>query len=443
MAAGPIRVKAAFVFEEETNMAIEGTVKAFPSFEEEQGKLLHRLVRRLWTNRLYREKLSANGIVPEDIRGIEDLARLPFTTKEELRESYPFGFQIAPDKDVVRIHSSSGTTGQPILIPYTQRDVDIWAEMMARCLRMTGVRDLDRVQITPGYGLWTAGIGFQAGTERLGAMAVPIGPGNTERQIQMMVDLKTTVLIGTASYGLLLAEEAERRGLINKLNLKRGIFGSERWGDKMRGRIEELLGIDTFDIYGLTEIYGPGIAIDCPHHEGMHYWNDHLIFEVVDPVTGEQLEDGCNGELVVTTLTKEGLPLLRFRTRDITSIIPHKCSCGSPYPLIDRIIGRSDDMIKIKGVQVYPAQIENVLKKIKGISCEYQIEVNRSEGKENAVLRVEKLPFDQCPQNAGDACRAEIKSKIGLSMDIQFVEYNSLPRSEKKTKRVIDNRDIY
>lgn len=420
-------------------MATEPAATTFGSIEEEQGFLLRRLVKKLWGNPIYKEKFTSSGIVPEDIRGIEDLPKLPFTTKEDLRRSYPLGMQIAPEKEVVRIHSSSGTTGQPILIPYTQKDVEVWAEMMARCLRMTGVRNNDRVQITPGYGLWTAGIGFQAGTESLGAMAVPIGPGNTDKQIKMLVDLRTTVLIGTSSYGLLLAEEAERRGLTKQLSLKIGIFGSERWGEKMRSRIEELLNIDTFDIYGLTEIYGPGIAIDCPCHKGLHYWNDHLIFEVIDPVSGLPVEKGKPGELVITTITKEGMPLLRFRTRDITRMIPDMCPCGSPYPLIDRILGRMDDMIKIKGVQVYPAEIEEVLKKIPGISCEYQIEINRRNGKEGAILRVERLKASQNGDLSGQIKR-EIKNCIGLSMDIEIVDYNGLPRSEKKTKRVLDNR---
>lgn len=420
-------------------MATEPAATTFGSIEEEQGFLLRRLIKTLWGNPIYKEKFTASGIVPGNIRGIEDLPKLPFTTKQDLRRSYPLGLQIAREEEVVRIHSSSGTTGQPILIPYTQKDVDVWATMMARCLRMTGVRDNDRVQITPGYGLWTAGIGFQAGTESLGAMAVPIGPGNTDRQIKMMVDLHTTVLIGTSSYGLLLAEEAERRGLINQLSLKRGIFGSERWGEKMRSRIEELLHIDTFDIYGLTEIYGPGIAIDCPYHKGLHYWNDHLIFEVIDPVSGLPVEKGNPGELVITTITKEGMPLLRFRTRDITRIIPKICPCGSPYPLIDRILGRIDDMIKIKGVQVYPAEIEEVLKKIPGISCEYQIEINRRNGKEGAILRVERQKASDNGDLAGHLKR-EIKNCVGLSMDIEIVDYNGLPRSEKKSKRVLDNR---
>lgn len=407
---------------------------------QQQDYLLVELVQKLAANPVYKAKFDSLGLVPEDIKTIEDLPKLPFSTKEELRQNYPFGLQIAPEKDVVRVHSSSGTTGTPVLIPYTRKDVDIWAEMMARCFKMVGIREFDRIQITPGYGLWTAGIGFQAGAELLGAMAVPIGPGNTERQLKTMVDLKTTVLIGTSSYGLLLAEEAERAGLIDKLNLRIGVFGSERWGDKMRARIEDILSIDTFDIYGLTEIYGPGIAIDCPCHSGLHYWDDHLIFEIIDPVTGEQLPPGCKGELVITTLTKEGMPLLRFRTRDITRIIPASCACGSPYPMIDRIVGRSDDMVKVKGVQLYPAEIEILLSSIPDLSSEYQIEIERKNGKERVVLRVERKAGSFGDQELSRICQREIKNKIGLTMDVELVEYNSLPRTEKKTKRVLDKR---
>lgn len=422
-------------------MTLECTLENIPPAAERHDILLRNLVRKLVKNPLYAEKFTSMGIVPEDIKGVEDLHKLPFTTKEDLRKSYPLGLQIAPDKDVVRVHSSSGTTGSPVMIPYTRNDVNVWAEMMARCLKMVGVQENDRIQITPGYGLWTAGIGFQAGAELLGAMAVPVGPGNTERQLKMMLDLKTTVLIGTSSYGLLLAEEAERRGLTEKLSLRLGVFGSERWGERMRNRIEELIGIDAFDIYGLTEIYGPGIAIDCPHHTGLHYWDDHLIFEIVDPVTGAQLPTGCKGELVITTITKEGMPLLRFRTRDITRIIPARCSCGSPYPMIDRIVGRSDDMIKIKGVQVYPAEVENVLKQIPGLSSEYRIEIDRKNGKEYVLLQVEGQPACKSYSELAKRCQLAVKNQIGLSMDVEVVEYDSLPRSEKKTQRVIDKRN--
>ena len=422
-------------------MTANNTAKSLFTGNYRHDSLLRTLIQKLALNPFYKEKFTALGIPPSDIKGIEDLPKLPFTTKEDLRRNYPLGLQIAPDKDIVRVHSSSGTTGAPVIIPYTRNDVAVWAEMMARCMKTVGVGERDRIQITPGYGLWTAGIGFQAGTELLGAMAIPLGPGNTERQLKMMLDLKTTVLTGTASYGLLLAEEAEKQGIIDKLNLRIGIFGSERWGDKMRARIEELLGIDTFDIYGLTEVYGPGIGIDCPCHSGIHYWDDHLIFEIIDPVTGEQLPRGCKGELVITTLTKEGMPLLRFRTRDLTRIIPASCSCGSPYPMIDRIVGRSDDMIKIKGVQVYPAEIENVLMSMPGLSSEYQIKLYRQNGKERAVIRVERNGSTPGDVELSQKCQIELKRQMGLTMEVEILDYNTLPRSEKKTKRVIDYRD--
>lgn len=406
-----------------------------------QEEKLKELVPRLYHNSpFYREKLSRAGISPYDVQSLDDLARVPFTTKAELREGYPLGLMAVPEEKVVRIHSSSGTTGKPIIVPYTAGDVSVWAEMMARCLAMVGVNSLDRVQITPGYGLWTAGIGFQAGVEKLGAMAIPMGPGNTEKQLEFMVDLKTTVLIGTSSYGLLLAEEVHRRGLRGKLCLRLGIFGSERWGDKMRSRIEELLGIESFDIYGLTEIYGPGIAIDCPEHAGLHYWSDHLLFEIIDPVTGRQLPLGEEGELVITTLTKEGMPLLRYRTHDITRLKVERCPCGSPYPMIERVLGRTDEMIKVKGVNVYPGQVDHVLKITEGAGSEYQIILSRERGKDSILIKVEGLP-GFAPEAVAAECRRNIKARIGIAAEVEVVPFGSLPRSEKKTRRVFDYRE--
>lgn len=255
-----------------------------------QSLMLQNFMQRVYrTSAFYRNKLDQSGIRPDEVTTVEDLARVPFTDKGELRNGYPLGLMAVPEEEVIRIHSSSGTTGKPIIVPYTKRDVEIWAEMMARSLGMAGVTVRDRVQVTPGYGLWTAGTGFQAGVERLGAMAVPTGPGNTEKQLEMMQDLGTSVLIGTSSYALLLAEEINKRQIRDRLKLRIGVFGSERWGEKMRQRIEEILGIETFDIYGLTEIFGPGIAIDCAEHDGLHFWSDHLIFEIIDPITGRQL----------------------------------------------------------------------------------------------------------------------------------------------------------
>ncbi|NLJ76646.1 MAG: phenylacetate--CoA ligase [Peptococcaceae bacterium] len=407
-----------------------------------QERKLQELVPRLYANSpFYRRKLDQAGIDPRSVKTWTDLSRLPFTTKEELRIGYPLGLMAVPEEQIVRIHSSSGTTGKPIVVPYTAGDVATWAEMMARCMAMTGVTNRDRVQVTPGYGLWTAGIGFQAGVERLGAMAIPTGPGNTEKQMEMMCDLKTTVLCSTSSYALLIAEEIHKRGLLNQIKLRLGIIGSERWGEKMRARIEELLGIETFDIYGLTEIYGPGTSIDCPLHYGLHYWYEHLLFEIIDPVSGRQLPPGQEGELVVTTLTKEGMPLLRYRTRDITSIIPEMCPCGSPYPMHERILGRTDDMIKIKGVNIYPGQIEHVLKITRGAGSEYQIIVTRKQGKDSILVKVECLEGAPIEHVAGQL-RKNIKTRIGILTETEAVPPGTLPRSEKKSKRVFDYRNL-
>ncbi|MGE5604706.1 MAG: phenylacetate--CoA ligase family protein [Bacteroidota bacterium] len=401
-------------------------------------KLLDRVGRH---SPFYQKKFKECEFNPQDFSKVVDFGKLPFTYKEELREGYPLGLQAVPDREVVRIHSSSGTTGKPVIIPYTKKDVYDWSIMFARCYAFAGVTREDRVQITPGYGLWTAGIGFQAGVERLGAMAIPMGPGNTEKQLQMMLDLKSTVLCSTSSYALLLAEEIQKRNLRDRIHLKIGIMGSERWGEKMRDRIENELGVESFDIYGLTEIYGPGIGIDCKFHRGIHYWSDHLYFEIIDPVTGLNLPDGELGELVITTLSKEGAPLVRYRTRDLTRIIPGTCPCGSVYPRIDRILGRSDDMIKIKGVNIYPGQIEDVLKETKGASSEYQVRLTRVEARDQMLLRVEAEAGSDPKQLAG-RIGANFKKRIGILIDVQVVPIGELPRSEKKSKRVLDERDI-
>jgi len=414
-----------------------------PSQEEQLEKFRSLLEYVSANSPFYRQKFSKENVDIGAIKNLEDISNLPFTYKEELRNAYPLGLQAAPEEKVVRIHSSSGTTGKPVIIPYTQKDVDMWADMMKRCYELAGLTNLDRIQITPGYGLWTAGIGFQLGAERLGAMAVPMGPGNTEKQLQMLMDLRCTAITSTSSYALLLAEEINRRGIKDKVHLKAGIIGSERWSRKMRTRIEEELGLESFDIYGLTEIYGPGIAQDCHLHDGLHYWSDMLFFEIIDPVTGEILPEGELGELVVTTLSKEGAPLIRYRTRDLTRIIPGQCTCGCPFPRIDRILGRTDDRIKIKGVNIYPGQIEDLTHRLDGVSSEYQILLSRDGGKESMLFRVEV-------DDAGDAYSRQKKEKaikkafhdlIGISVDVECLNIGGLPRSEKKSKRVIDARD--
>lgn len=386
----------------------------------------------------YRRKFQAAGLRPEEIRGREDLARLPFTRKEELAEEYPYGLLAVPEEKVVRVHGSSGTTGKRTLAYYTAKDLDTWAEMMARCFELAGVTNADRVQITPGYGLWTAGVGFQAGIERLGALAIPVGPAGTDLQLELMLDLGTTVFTSTSSYALLLGEEIVRRGLQGKLRLKKGLIGSEHWSDQMRRTIEELLGIESFDIIGMTELYGPGIGLDCSAHQGIHYWSDHLLFEVVDPETGEVLPEGEVGELVATTLTREAMPLVRYRTRDLTRLLPGTCTCGSTFPRIDRLIGRADDMVKVRGVPIFPSQVAAALGKVPGLGSEYRLVASRENGRDSLLVRVETAMNGQADESE---VAHVLRSALSLQPQVELLAYGSLPRTERKTKRVLDERN--
>lgn len=392
------------------------------------------------TDSYYGKKYRELGIT--DVTSQEAFEELPFSSKDDLRNAYPLGIQAVPDEEVVRIHSSSGTTGKPVIIPYTAKDVDDWATMFARCYETAGVTKKDRVHITPGYGLWTAGIGFQAGAEKLGAMVIPMGPGNTDKQLQMMIDLESTVLTATSSYALLLAEEIDKRGLKDKIHLKKGVFGSERWSEKKREYIKEKLGIELYDIYGLTEIYGPGIGISCDAQNGMHYWDDYVYIEIIDPKTGKTLPDGEEGEIVITTLVKEGAPLIRFRTHDISKIIPGECPCGRKHPRLDIIKGRSDDMFKVHGVNMFPSQVEELLALVDGVPSEYTINIAHDEpaNKDIMLVTVEaegRVDFEQ----TGRQIRDLFKSRIGVTPKITVVPVGTLPRSEKKTQRVIDHRE--
>lgn len=373
------------------------------------------------------------------IRDQEDFEKLPFTDKNDLREAYPLGLQAVSDEDIVRIHSSSGTTGTPVIIPYTAQDIEDWTLMFERCYKLAGVTRADRIHITPGYGLWTAGIGFQNGAEKLGAMTIPMGPGNTDNQLKMMMDLKSTVLCGTSSYALLLAEEIAKRGIKDHICLKKGIIGSERWGKKMRNRIASELGVKLFDIYGLTEIYGPGIGMSCEYECGMHIWDDYLYFEIIDPKTCEVLADGEIGELVITTLKKEGAPLIRYRTHDLTRIIPGKCRCGCDFPRIDILIGRTDDMVKVKGVNIFPSQIDEVLAKIEGSSSEYQFMIDHLNERDICTLFVE-VKYDFNKYEIEREIQQQFKSDIGITINVKPVDIGDLPRNEKKSTRIFDNR---
>ncbi|WP_288189701.1 phenylacetate--CoA ligase [uncultured Treponema sp.] len=388
-------------------------------------------------NPYYEKKFS--GINPEDIVDQQSFQKLPFSTKQELRDAYPLGLAAVPEEQIVRIHSSSGTTGTPVIIPYTQKDVDDWSLMFARCYEMAGITKRDRIQITPGYGLWTAGIGFQLGCERLGAMAVPLGPGNTEKQLQMMRDLKSTVLCATSSYALLLAEQIENRGLKESINLKKGVIGSERWGDKMRTRIRDILGIELYDIYGLTECYGPGIGISCSEDNGIHYFDDYVYMEILDPQTGLPVKDGEVGEITLTTLVKEGAPLFRFRTHDLAAFIPGKCKCGSSFPRITPILGRSDDMVKVKGNIIFPSTIEDVIKSVPGTSSEYRAVIEHVDGKDELELSVE-VEGGTDRTEAALTLALNFKSKYNMTPKVRIVGEGELPRSEKKTRRIEDRR---
>ena len=394
--------------------------------------------RLLASNNFYGQRLREAGIT--GVSSVEDFQALPFSEKHDLREAYPLGLSAVPQNEIVRIHSSSGTTGTPVIIPYTQKDVDDWAIQFARCYEYAGVTPEDRVQITPGYGLWTAGIGFQAGCERLGAMAIPMGPGNTEKQLQFMIDMESTVLTATASYALLLAEEIERRGIKDQIKLKKLITGSERSGEKIRQRIIDALGVEYYDIYGLTEVYGPGIGISCQHSHGMHVWSDYVFLEIINPNTGEVLPDGEWGEIVLTTLVKEGAPLIRFRTHDLSRIIPGVCACGhNEHPRIDTITGRSDDMMKIHGVNVFPAQIEEILATFPEVSSEYQIRLSHLDGRDTMRIYVETNGSVNWEDLRGRIAR-RVRHRIGFTPLVKIVELGVLPRSEKKTKRVFDER---
>ena len=423
-----------------------------PDFKDAEQIFNHQLEGLKWTvnhayngSPFYRKRLEEAGVSPGDINSLDDLSKLPFTTGTDLKDGYPMPLLSVPEEDVVRIHASSGTTGKRKVLSYTQKDIDVWADMFARCYEMAGMTPKDRVQISSGYGVWTAGVGFQIGCERFGAMAIPIGPGNIDLQCRFLVDMQTTVFTCTASMALLMAEEVNKRGIRDKINLKKMIMGSERCSAAMKEKIKELLGLDDiFDITGMTELYGPGSGLDCSMHDGIHYWADKFILEILDPDTLQPVGDGEIGEMVVTTLCKEAAPLIRYRTRDLTRAITKPCACGNILFKHDRIMGRSDDMIILKGVNIYPGQIDEVLSSIPEAGSEYQLHLETlSDGKESMTIKVEAYQGIDAKRNANDIVskiRKSIKSNILVSCDVQLCNYGDLPRSEKKTKRVFDNR---
>ena len=393
----------------------------------------------------YKKKLDKAGIRPEDIRSLKNIEYLPFTDKDDLQQEYPFPLRAAPFEDIVRIHASSGTTGKRKVLCYTQRDLDVWADMFARCYELAGLTREDRVQIAVGYGLWTAGVGFQAGCERFGAMAVPLGPANAEMHCEMMVDMQTTVFCSTASMALLMAEEIHKRNLLSSIKVNKIILGAERHSLSMRTRIKELMGVEhIFDIYGLTELYGPGTGLDCRHHNGIHYWADHFIFEILDPETLKPVPYGQQGELVVTTLSKEGSPLIRYRTHDVTRLFNQKCSCGVPLPMHDRILGRTDDMFIYRAVNIYPSQIDHVLSKVDGIGSEFQIHLKQREsGRDMMLIKVERAADTDNvnDMHLAERLETEIRRKILVRCQVEILDHGDLPRTQRKSQRVFDHRN--
>ncbi len=416
---------------------------------ELQSKRLVETVKRVYQNvPCYREKMQKKGIEPGDIRSIEDLKHLPFVYKDDLRDNYPYGMFAVPLSEIVRIHASSGTTGKQTVVGYTLRDIDTWAEIMARTFVNAGANKNSIIQVAYGYGLFTGGLGTHYGAERIGAAVVPVSTGNTKRQVQIMKDFGTTILACTPSYALYLAEEIEAQGLTkDDLKLEAGVFGAEPWSENMRREIEERLGITAIDIYGLSEVMGPGVASECKCKCGLHIQEDHFIPEVIDPETEEVLPPGSTGELVFTTITKDGLPLIRYRTRDISSLHYEKCDCGRTLVRMSRVTGRTDDMLIIRGVNVFPSQIESVLLGIGDTAPHYQLIVDRV-GKLDVLeiwVEINQNMFSDQVRKLEDLerkIRREIESTLGISAKIKLVEPKSIERSEGKAKRVIDRRKI-
>lgn len=422
-----------------------------PAFKSEDELKRVQLEGLKWTVRhayegssFYRRSFDAAGVKPSDIRSLDDLRRLPFTTSQDLQENYPWPLISVPFEKIVRLHASSGTTGKRKVMVYTAKDIDDWADMFARCYQIADLRPEDRVQICVGYGVWTAGVGFQLGCERFGAFAIPAGPGNIDMQLQFLVDFQSTVICSTASMALLLAEEIGQRGLQDKINVKKVIFGAERSSDAMMKKVQDLFGADhIFDIPGLTEIYGPGTGLDCIHHAGIHYWADYYILEVLDPETLEPVPEGEVGEMVYTTLRKEGAPMIRYRSRDLTRLIGGRCPCGSPMPRHDKILGRSDDMFIVRGVNIYPGHIDEILSRQDGIGSEYQIHLDHLEdGKDYMIIKVEREQGGR-PATDSDLSKKierEIRKETLVSGQVEIVDYQSLPRTERKARRLFDHR---
>ena len=432
--------RAAFYFEPEVETAPR----------EELQKLQLRRLRATLKNAaenvpLHRERMKAARIKPQDIRSLEDLRHLPFTVKTDLRDHYPFGMFARPRADLLRLHASSGTTGKPTVVGYTKKDLDTWAGLMARSMACAGARPGDVVHNAYGYGLFTGGLGAHYGAERLGATVVPMSGGATERQVVLIKDFGARVLCSTPSYALNIAEVAERDGVdLRASALEIGLFGAEPWSEAMRREIQIRLGLKAVDVYGLSEIMGPGVAIECEAQDGLHGWEDHFLFEIIDPETGQPVAEGQAGELVITTLTKEGLPMLRYRTRDITRVSAERCACGRSHLRLRRITGRNDDMLIIRGVNVYPSQIEAVLLGLPDIAPHYQLVVSRRGNMDELAVEVEAAPSlptgEAAYRQVAEQVRYQIKSLIGVTTDVTVKKPGEVPRSQGKAVRVRDQR---
>lgn len=414
---------------------------------EIQNEKLLKQVNHVWNNQpYYRKKMEEKGVTPDDIKSIDDLYKLPFMSKADLRDAYPDGLLAVSKKDCVRVHSTSGTTGKRVIAYYTQNDVDMWEDCCARAIVAAGGTNEDIAQICYGYGLFTGGMGFHGGSHKVGCLTLPMSSGNTDRQLQFMVDLGTTILCCTPSYAAYLAETIKEKGLSKDIKLKAGIFGAEAWSEEMRQDIQNELGIKAYDIYGLTELSGPGVAYECSAQSGMHINEDHFIAEIIDPDTGEVLPEGSEGELVFTSIDKEAFPLLRYRTRDICVLYHEKCSCGRTHMKMAKPRGRSDDMLIVKGVNVFPSQIETVLIE-QGFHSNYQIVVDRVDNSDTIEVLVEMTPdmFSDSLAKIAESEKmlvAELKSMLGIYVKVRIVTPKSIERSEGKAIRVIDRRKI-
>ncbi len=413
-----------------------------------QSERLVKQVKHVYENvPFYRAKMDEMGVKPEDIKGIEDLHRLPFITKDDLRDQYPYGFLATDKSECVRIQSTSGTTGRRVVSFYTQEDIDIWETCCARALAAAGTTNEDVVHVCYGYGLFTGGAGLHGGSHKLGSLTLPMSSGNTDRQIQFMTDLGSTVLCCTPSYAAYLAESIESKGAKKDIHLKTGIFGAEAWTEEMRRNIENSLGIKAYDIYGLTEISGPGVSFECSEQRGMHVNEDHFIAEIVDPVTGEVLPEGEKGELVFTCITKKAFPLLRYRTRDVCVLSRKKCSCGRTFIRMSKPLGRCDDMMVVKGVNVFPSQIETVLLN-NGYQPNYRLTVDRVNNSDTISCEVEWLPYDapdglKEKKQREDLLVTKLKAMLGIVVKVILVEPKTIPRSEGKAVRIIDKRNLF